>query len=255
MTRKKKRPSTSCPRVSPPPGCPSPLCRTIRDRTCRPDSPEAAVTHRASLKCVKIKCYELWGSSGVQSGTSTIHFVIYLIGRNQNVWSDTRLKWLQSNFKGSCVVVLTFETPAEYCHIPFFFIIWCYWDGAEDRNHECWLTFHCCHISFQVFVQFGSFSLPKTEKTWKPDHDGSWHSGSALKTIHHELSADHLLVELCHHLLKHNISGLIGFAKFLQDLRDKQTNKQDKQTSVSHPAASQPVNQFYLNEWSRDEMK
>lgn len=56
----------------------------------------------------------------------------------------------------------------------------------------------------------------------------------------HEISAHHLLVELCHHLLKHNISGLIGFAKFLQDLR-LQTNKQDKQTNISQSARSQPV--------------
>ena len=36
--------------VSPLPTRPSPLCQTSRARTCRPDSPAAAVTHRAGLK-------------------------------------------------------------------------------------------------------------------------------------------------------------------------------------------------------------
>lgn len=51
LNKEEKRPPTSQHvfSVSPPPACPSPLCRTILDHTCRPDSPEAAVTHRASL--------------------------------------------------------------------------------------------------------------------------------------------------------------------------------------------------------------
>lgn len=36
------------------------------------------------------------------------------------------------------------------------------------------------------------------------------------------MSPDHLLVEVSHHLLKDNISGLICLAKFLQDLRKRQ---------------------------------
>lgn len=36
--------------VSPLSARPSPLCQTSRVRTCQPDSPEAAATHRASLK-------------------------------------------------------------------------------------------------------------------------------------------------------------------------------------------------------------
>lgn len=33
------------------------------------------------------------------------------------------------------------------------------------------------------------------------------------------MSADHLLVEVGHHLLKYNISGLVRFAEFLQHLQ------------------------------------
>lgn len=77
--KEEKRPPTSWPvfSFSPPPACPSRLCQTILDHTSRPDSPEVAVTHRASLKCMQIKCYELRGSSGVIPGTSIVHFIVF----------------------------------------------------------------------------------------------------------------------------------------------------------------------------------
>lgn len=34
-------------------------------------------------------------------------------------------------------------------------------------------------------------------------------------------SADHLLVELCHRLLKGNIPGFVCFTEFLQDLQER----------------------------------
>lgn len=67
-------------------------------------------------------------------------------------------------------------------------------------------------------MQFGSFGLMKEKKKGIKDYHNS---ERALKMIENKTSADHLLVELCHHLLKRNIPGLVCFTEFLQDLQER----------------------------------
>lgn len=61
----------------------------------------------------------------------------------------------------------------------------------------------------------------QTDETGKKGIKDHHKSERASKMMDNKTSADHLLVELCHHLLKRNIPGFICFTEFLQDLQEK----------------------------------
>lgn len=121
-----------------------------------------------------------------------------------------------------------------------------------------WLTFHCCHIGLQVFVQFGSFRLTNNRKNMKTE---SWRLLKFRKCLVNNPSWNICRPSACWTLPPSPQTQHLGSHRLCQvSARPaRQTNKTNKQTnisqSISHPAASQSVNQLILTDWSGDEKK